>query len=585
MANPSGNDRDRALREGLGLRDPVFKRVAQEIEKHPRKTKRLAEVWNLDLGERDKRDADRLRFALVVELHKLGLEEGEVVEAVSHWHAHFGCQLAKRRNGSSEGVEYQRAELRDLTRKEYAKVAANAAKAEEVVARGEHDSANADRFADLFGRGGEERDCLRYVVEEERCRVFDGRAWELDDKGSTLAVGLTRAVGQELEAASASIDGPQAKEAKRNANRALSLSGRRAIERLAKSDERVRAAASEFDLDPDLLACENVTVNLRTGETHPHRAEDMLRTWVRCPYEPDAKGPRWDRFMEETLPDSEVRWYVQKALGYACTGRVSERILLVFLGELGREGKTTLLRAVSNRLESYAAVIPDRLLLRDERKNIDEMKVNLRGVRLAHGSDLTSEGATWDGGLVKELTGGDEVTARNLYLARVAFDPTHQFVIAANRFPTVSTTDSDTALWDRMRVVPFEHRVGNPDPDLGEALEDEAPRILAWLVEGARAWAEERLDPPAPVLEASREARLRSDPLLGWLEANLAPAASADDRLGAQELWTRYDGAGRPGGYGRKVFPRAVEARGYEHRRDERGGYWAGVRWTPRRGG
>jgi putative DNA primase/helicase len=47
------------------------------------------------------------------------------------------------------------------------------------------------------------------------------------------------------------------------------------------------------------------------------------------------------------------------------------------------------------------------------------------------------------------------------------------------------------------------------------------PAILRWMVEGCCEWQEIRLDPPAMVLEFSREYFRAQDPLAEWIEAKI----------------------------------------------------------------
>ena len=54
---------------------------------------------------------------------------------------------------------------------------------------------------------------------------------------------------------------------------------------------------------------------------------------------------------------------------------------------------------------------------------------------------------------VKMLTGGDTLSARELYGRRFNFSPSHKVLLVSNHKPKVRSTDH--AIWRRIRLVPF----------------------------------------------------------------------------------------------------------------------------------
>src|SRR5205807_894309 len=90
--------------------------------------------------------------------------------------------------------------------------------------------------------------------------------------------------------------------------------------------------------------------------------------------------------------------------------------------------------------------------------------------------------------MMKQLTGGDRITARKLYQDLFEFDPTHKIMLAANHKPVVKGTDG--AVWRRIKLVPFIVTITDAEKDKGllSKLKAEAPGILAWAVRGCLAW-------------------------------------------------------------------------------------------------
>jgi phage/plasmid-associated DNA primase len=136
---------------------------------------------------------------------------------------------------------------------------------------------------------------------------------------------------------------------------------RRAGEDDSPREKKVRQAiVSDFDQDPWTLNMENGTVDLRTGTLRPHTPEDLLSKMIPLRYDQQAKCPQFMAFLFRIMgshPDAseadnlnadQMACYLQKAFGYAATGK-PEKLLFVLYGE-GNNGKTTLLEVIRDAL-------------------------------------------------------------------------------------------------------------------------------------------------------------------------------------------------------------------------------------------
>lgn len=105
---------------------------------------------------------------------------------------------------------------------------------------------------------------------------------------------------------------------------------------------------TDIDSHPMLLNCRNGVVDLATGDLIPH-TDRRVRGWLLTKmapveYHADATAPRWKKFLDEVFAeDAEKISYIQKSIGYALTGRVTEKAIFFFHGG-GNNGKATLLR-------------------------------------------------------------------------------------------------------------------------------------------------------------------------------------------------------------------------------------------------
>lgn len=298
-----------------------------------------------------------------------------------------------------------------------------------------------------------------------------------------------------------------------------------------------------FDRDPFLLNTKTGVLDLRTGAMQPHHPRLYMLKRTRAGYTAGVtpERPTWDLFIRQVLPDEEVRGFVQRLLGYALVGSVTEHILPVFYGS-GGGGKTTLVEAVSFALGDYANPMNAEMLLGNTSSSGTE-GVDLFGARFVPASE-TDEGKRLAAGTVKKLTGGERLKARRLYKEPIYWEPTHTIVLVTNSLPKADGTDS--ALFQRVRVVPFTQQfrgTANEDRSLGTRLKMEADGILAWMVEGYREYERRGLDDPPAVRFASEDYRQDSDDLASFLSLRYDITNDPTDWVSTRDMfddWRRY---------------------------------------------
>lgn len=127
------------------------------------------------------------------------------------------------------------------------------------------------------------------------------------------------------------------------------------------------------------------------------------------------------------------------------------------------------------------------------------------------------EGQRLSEALVKQMTGGDLITARFLYQEQFDFFPTHKIFFGTNHRPLIRGTDD--AIWRRIKLIPFQVTIPESERDnrLPEKLRTEFPGILRWAVEGCMLWQQEELGQPPEVEDAVKEYRTEMDVLAKFL--------------------------------------------------------------------
>src|SRR5207248_4523038 len=124
-------------------------------------------------------------------------------------------------------------------------------------------------------------------------------------------------------------------------------------------------------------------------------------------------------------------------------------------------------------------------------------------------------------GIIKQMTGGDNLTGRFMRKDHVTFKPTHKAQLLTNDKPDVR--GQENAIWDRLLLVNFPTRYGTPEQvAAGEAMRPidvtlegrmctEREGILNWLLRGALEWQRHGLRPSEAVLKASRQYQSEQD--------------------------------------------------------------------------
>ena len=456
-----------------------------------------------------------------------------------------------------------------------------------AIIRERSDLGNAERMIDRYG------DDLRYCAPLGGWLAWDGRRWEVDATGAVqrMAQETVRNIYAEVNtlpdpSALADAEARKAAGAKREALLRHALSSesaarQRALLDLAWSQQGIAVTPDVWDADPWLLNVANGTLDLRTGELCEHRRADLLTKLAPVAYDPTAIDPVLDAYLAHVAGDDPAfASFLQRAIGYSLTGDTSEEVLFLVLGP-ATTGKSTLVEAMLAMLGDYARKASFDTFL--ERRDVGGARpdiAGLRGVRLAAAVE-TAKSRRLDEPLVKELTGGDTVTARHLYREPLSFIPQAKIWLACNESPRL--TDTDTGLWRRLLRVPFEHQLADPDPAVKARLKTEAsPALLAWAVNGCLAWQRERLGRCEVVNAATAELRAEMDPL-GEFYADCCVFGPEYQTLAAElrqayESWAASSGAKAIGNreWGQRLRAKSCE-NGRERIAGQRVKIWRGI--------
>lgn len=283
-----------------------------------------------------------------------------------------------------------------------------------------------------------------------------------------------------------------------------------------------------MDHDPDLLACGNGVLNLRTLALRPPKPNDYITRHTDVIYKFDADTfplyAEWVQTVHAAFDGDEALYdYVHRAIGYAATGHTREQCMFVLWGG-GSNGKNLLMDPVRRALGTHARTISTKVFDAETKDSqVDYEKAAMSGVRLGVSSEF-KERVAINESFVKGVTGDDTITARHIYGSPFEFKPVVTLFLLTNPRPEVHGTDD--GIWRRLRLIPFTVKFGDADEvaagvaqrekDTGLLDKFTSPAglevVLRWIADGARKYLTDGgLRTPKKVIDATNAYRREED--------------------------------------------------------------------------
>lgn len=306
--------------------------------------------------------------------------------------------------------------------------------------------------------------------------------------------------------------------------------------------------------DPD-VSREDVPqfVSGRKGELKVikgHRRQDLITQVVPVAYNPKARCPKWLAFLEDKLPLPDVRRMVQVASGLGLVGLTVQK--LFFHYGFGANGKSVYMETLCRLLGEAAVTLPSESFIGEGKgagaANPDMARLYgrrfLRVKELPEGEDLREN-------LVKDLTGGEDFTVRDLFQGYFDFKPIFTGHMSGNGYPRISGTDN--GIWRRIVVIHWPKTIAEAEQrEFEDVLADfkpEYPGILNWLIEGVLIFLAEGLVVPDSVRAKTQEYRDEMDKTSAFC-ARCVVADNASE-VTAKEFYQAYvdftvDQGGKP---------------------------------------
>lgn len=217
-----------------------------------------------------------------------------------------------------------------------------------------------------------------------------------------------------------------------------------------------------IDTKPSLLCFKNGVIDFEQKVFRRGQPDDNLSKSTKIDYIPldEEKHKKIigeiNEFMAQLFPEEDLRNYMWDHLASILIGFNHDQTFNIYIGG-GSNGKSKLIELMTACLGEYKAVLPITAVTQ-KRAMIGgaspELAV-LKGVRFAVMQEPT-KGDRINEGILKEITGGDEMNARALFKNTISFVPQFKLVVCTNVLFDINSNDDGT--WRRIRLCNYKSK-------------------------------------------------------------------------------------------------------------------------------
>lgn len=207
-----------------------------------------------------------------------------------------------------------------------------------------------------------------------------------------------------------------------------------------------------LNANPYLLCFKNGVMDFKQKCFRDGQPDDNISKCTNLEYvQLDATGAHKKDFAEITdfmgqlFPIENVRRYMWEHLASVLIGVNRDQTFNVYIGG-GSNGKSKLVELMAMCLGDYKVSLPIALITQ-KRIGIGSTSseiAQLVGVRYAVMQEPTKSDNTLNDGVLKEITGGDPITARALYKDSITFVPQCKLAVCTNVMFNLETNDDGT---------------------------------------------------------------------------------------------------------------------------------------------
>lgn len=320
--------------------------------------------------------------------------------------------------------------------------------------------------------------------------------------------------------------------------------------------------SKKLDKNPYLIGFKNGVYDMNMHRKRDGSPDDYISLQMAVDYKVFTSDTpeviQVHEFLEKVFPDISVRNYFMDTASDIFVGGNHHKLVQVWTGE-GDNAKSVTQTLFEKMLGQYAVKLPTSLIVGKRTQASAACPELVRaggGVRFAVLQEPDQKDVI-NIGILKELSGNDTFFARTLFKEGGEITPMFKLVLICNEPPQLPY--GDRAVWNRIRVVPFEstfadENSSNPPPETFEeqlrekrfpkdkSFTDKIPGMIEafayiLLEHRKKILDKKRIDPPK-VRSATEQYRKRNDIYRQFVEETIVN--DDDSSVSLSELYTSF---------------------------------------------
>lgn len=252
-----------------------------------------------------------------------------------------------------------------------------------------------------------------------------------------------------------------------------------------------------------------------------------------------------NKYFEQVHPNENIRNYVLNLLSSYLSGHIADEKFIIWTGT-GANSKSKLVELFSLCLGDYSGTLPISLLTQKRSKSgqaTPEIAMS-KGRRFMVFQEPESDSVI-KVGLMKELTGGDTISARQLFKEPIEFKPQFKLLLTCNILPHIPANDGGT--WRRLRVVEFKSKFcHNPkkenefliDYNLSNNFEIWKQSLMSLLIQKYKHYKRHGLEEPREVTKYTESYKASSDVYYEFIKESLKE--DKNNKISIDQLYNIY---------------------------------------------
>ena len=302
-------------------------------------------------------------------------------------------------------------------------------------------------------------------------------------------------------------------------------------------------------LEPKPPLANRVLINLQNGtfEVSPKGTQlrlfdrsDFLTYQLPFEYDPQAKAPIFEAYLNKVLPDKERQKVLAEYLGFVFikhgSNRLKEEKALILYGT-GANGKSVFFEVVSALL---GAENTSNYSLQSLTNDNGYFRAKLANKLVNYGSEINSK---LESSLFKQLVSGEPVEARLPYGQPFILKQYAKLIFNSNELPKdVEHTD---AYFRRFLIIPFDITIPPQEQDKQlhiKIIEKELSGVFNWVMDGLNRLLEQKhFTYSEAAQQAVEQYKKQSDSVKMFIDENKYQNSPTDYKL-IKELYPEYRG-------------------------------------------